>query len=225
MTTSRLVGGILAVVLIVGGLWVFRASSPPEQTQTTPESRQENKEPDVFARDVRYTQLLPDGSLQYRLLAKHVSQFEDDEVAYLANPDMHLPGATGVPWDITAQQGTLRREPNKNGTLEDVIDLKQDVVIRQNHPQNGMTTLRSDSFKLYPEREFAETTESVMLDTDVGRTSAAGMTANLATGLLSLTSDNEPAATPPGENRPISGNNPKTRVRTIILPEQFKAQQ
>jgi len=222
MINTRLIAGVFAAALLCTGWWVYHSDPETDSATVLNETSTYNKEPDVFARDVRYTQLLPDGSLQYRLLAKHVSQFEDDELAYLADPDLHLPGATGTPWDITAQQGTLRREKQADGALEDVIDLKLNVVIRQNHPQNGMTTLRSDSFKLYPEREFAETTESVMIDTDVGRTSAAGMTANLATGLLSLKSGEE---TQPSNGQPVSENVSNTRVRTIILPEQFKSQQ
>ena len=65
-------------------------------------------------------------------------------------------------------------------------------------------TIRSPAFYIYPERQYAETDEDVMIDTEVGRTSAHGMEGDLARGLLKLFSNTD------------------ARVHTIVLPDQFK---
>ena len=83
--------------------------------------------------------------------------------------------------------------------------MTEDVTMQQEHPVNGTLTIRSQSFSIFPKREYAETDDDVIIDTEVGRTEAAGMQANLATGLLTLTSSNA-----------------QKRVHTVILPEQFK---
>ena len=66
--------------------------------------------------------------------------------------------------------------------------------------------VKSDSFKLYPQEQFAQTDEDVMIDTEVGRTQAAGMHVDLDSGVITLKSD------------------PQQRIHTIILPEQFQQQ-
>ena len=64
--------------------------------------------------------------------------------------------------------------------------------------------MRSPSIVLYPDRQYAETDQDVMIDTAVGRTQAAGMKGELQRGLLNLYSK------------------PEQRVHTIVLPNQFK---
>ena len=87
---------------------------------------------------------------------------------------------------------------------EEVVFLSDEVHMLQDHPVNGLVTLRSDSFYLYPDRQYAQTQQNVTIDTQVGRTTAAGMTADLETGVLTLMSSET------------------QRVHTIVLPEQFK---
>jgi lipopolysaccharide export system protein LptC len=162
------------------------------------------EEPDIYAEDVLFTQMQEDGSLHYRLYADTVAQFNREQLTRLVQPDLHLLNPEQPPWDIAARHGYIRKRPGPDGTLEEVVYLREAVEMEQSHPRNGQIVLRSESLYIYPNRQFAETDQDVMIDTAVGRTQAAGLTADMQTGLLNLSS------------------NSSQRVHTIVLPEQFK---
>ena len=173
------------------------------------------EEPDTYGQDVTFSQLRPDGSMHYRLDADTIRQFEDEQATRLLSPELRLESPTSPPWDIAAAKGYLDKKPNPDGTMEDVVYLSDDVEMVQTHPTNGRTILRSETFYIYPDRQYAQTHEDVMIDTEVGRTRAAGLTADLDTGTLHLTSR-------PGLVDITGETRGKQRVHTIILPEQFK---
>ena len=161
-------------------------------------------EPDVYGADISFNQLLPDGSLHYSLQAQAIRQFNSEDLTRLAQPQLHLLNKLQPPWDIASSHGYIRKRLDSDGNPEEVVYLRKDVKLIQNHPVNGQVTLRSEAFYIYPDRQYAETDLDVMIDTDVGRTHAAGMKADLQSGLLTLSSNNA------------------QRVHTIVLPEQFK---
>ncbi len=193
----------LAVLLAFGG-WLGEFGLDTTATDTADEQTIERKQPDVLGEGVTFSELRPDGSLQYRLLASTIQQFDADRLTRLEAPDLHLTSQRQPPWDVTARHGYLRKRPNPQGEEEDVVFLREDVRMVQMHPRNGRLTLRSETMYVFPDREYAQTDEDVMIDTEVGRTRAAGMIADMATGMLRLSSS-------------VS-----QRVHTIVLPEQFK---
>lgn len=226
---------ILLVVLIGGiGLVVFWWQEDPDAQETGPETRVEIKQPDLFGRDVNFNQFHADGTLHYRLQAAVIRQFEADRLTRLETPHLHLRSTDQPPWDIYAESGFIRTQANDKGVDEEVVYLSENVRMLQEHPENGLLTLRSSSFYLYPDRQYAHTEQGVIIDSQVGRTTAAGMVADLNTGVLSLTSGPRPR-TPPGattvedvdaEPDVAAGelNRPTIqRVKTIVLPDQFKS--
>ncbi len=164
----------------------------------------ETREPDMYGQGISFHQLHEDGSLHYRLNAETIRQYEQDELTRMDIPHLHLRSKEQPPWDIYSQSGFIRKRPGSDGVPEDIVFLREKVRMVQEHPTNGTVTLRSETFYLYPDRQFAETDQDVIIDTEVGRTTAAGMVADLETGVMKLSS------------------NPKQRVHTIVLPEQFK---
>ena len=64
--------------------------------------------------------------------------------------------------------------------------------------------MRTPALYLYPDRQYAETDQDVIIDTDVGRTKAVGLQGDLQQGLLNLFSSAD------------------QRVHTIVLLGQFK---
>lgn len=206
MSRFPLLIGVGIVVLIIAGSVIYfqgsDTSSPADLTNTDAAT-----EADLFATNVAFDQLNPDGSLNYRLVASAITQFptmdDQPERTLLTQPQFHLSNNPEPPWDISSQQGQLTADPQD--ASEEILYLTEDVTMQQEHPVNGTLTIRSQSFSIFPKREYAETDDDVIIDTEVGRTEAAGMQANLATGLLTLTSSNA-----------------QKRVHTVILPEQFK---
>lgn len=164
----------------------------------------QREEPDLYGENITYSEMRDDGSLQYRLRAQTIEQFQSQALTRLLQPDLHLTSADQPPWDIAANHGYMRSREIATGGIEEVVYLREQVVMTQKHPRNGVLTLRSSSIHIYPDRQYAETDQNVIIDTEVGRTRAAGMVADLSSGVLTLSS------------------NASQRVHTIVLPEQFK---
>ena len=195
---GALAAALVAVLLLA--YWVMQEDETPQAFEET----QIITEPDVYGLDVTFNQLREDGTLHYSLNATEIRQFDKDELTRMTLPQLHLTNPTQPPWDISAEHGYIRKRSNPQGQPEDVVYLREAVQMSQDHPESGLVTLRSPAFYIYPDRQFAETDQDVMIDTSVGRTKAGGMRANLETGLLTLTSSST------------------QRVHTIVLPDQFK---
>ncbi|XOV84287.1 MAG: LPS export ABC transporter periplasmic protein LptC [bacterium] len=200
----RWTGIACGVVLVMILLWQLFGSRQDNSATSlsVPETLSES-EPDIYGHGVRFTQLRDDGSLQYELTASAIRQFQDNNLTSLVNPSLKMHNPEKPPWDIRAEHGYIRgaQQDEQN---DEVVYLREQVVLEQNNPARGLITMRSETLYFYPARQYAETDQSVMIDTQVGRTRAAGMQAFLDTGLLKLMS------------------NETQRVHTIVLPEQFK---
>jgi len=193
----------VAIILVLTGylIWSFARTNqaPPENM-----SNFTAEQPDLYGEDIQFNQLNPDGSLHYRLHARNIRQFAKHQLTEMQFPTLHLVSPTHPPWDIDSQTGTIQTQTATTGASEDVVHLREDVRMVQNHPDNGILTIRSDAFLLYPNRQYAQTDQDVIIDTKVGRTTAASMIADLETGILKLSSSSA------------------QRVHTIVLPGQFK---
>ncbi|MEM7096867.1 MAG: LPS export ABC transporter periplasmic protein LptC [Pseudomonadota bacterium] len=203
------IGGFILLVgaIVIGVAILFSEESP--RGDDAVQADDADFEADLVASGVEYDQLNPDGTLNYKLIADSIVQYPEADQARsehtdLVEPKFQLNSPDEPPWNINARQGKLARaeDPQKPG--EEVLFLEDDVVMVQSHPERGNLRISSDSFAIYPHREYAQTDEAVIIDSEFGRTEAAGMKANLTTGLLKLVSENG------------------RRVHTLVLPENFK---
>lgn len=197
----RRTGITLGIVLALALIWQLRQETP---TEAEIEDTLIESEPDIYGQQVEYTQLRADGSVQYQLEASAIRQFQDDNLTTMTSPRLTLLNPDQAPWDIRSNHGYMRSATGAEKDKEEVVYLREEVTVEQNNIQQGLITMRSEAMYFYPDRQYAETDQGVMIDTEVGRTTAAGMRAFLETGLLSLSS------------------NETQRVHTIVLPEQFK---
>ncbi len=228
---NRLLTLLIAVLLIAFAVAMWSPQNTPEALPTTPSSRAAAL-PDIEGSAVQFRQLRPDGTLHYLLDAQSIRQFNDEQLTRMVTPFLKLLSLDQPPWDVRAEHGYIRKVDSPvPGTREDVVFLREKVELKQKHPKNGLVTLRSKSFYVYPARQYAETFQGVIIDTQVGRTRAAGMSADLAGGLLKLTSSPKPGslsdeagleAGNPDDGREPGRRDTKQRVHTIVLPEQFK---
>ena len=193
----------VAIILTLTGylIWSFaRTNEAPTENMSNFTADQ----PDLYGEDIQFNQLNPDGSLHYRLHARNIRQFAKRQLTEMQFPTLHLVSPTRPPWDIDSQKGTIQTQTGATGVSEDVVHLRENVRMIQNHPENGTLTVRSDAFLLYPNRQYAQTDQDVIIETKVGRTTAASMVADLETGILKLSSSSA------------------QRVHTIVLPGHFK---
>lgn len=202
MSTAWRAGLIAALALAtLGGVLYAILAQPPAPTAELPAALA--GEPDVYMRDATITQYAATGRVKYRLASTRLRYFERDALTRLIDPDLWLYNETQQPWQIRAahgyvRQSTLRRE------AEEVIFLRDRVVVSQRYADGRHIRMRSPALYLYPDRQYAETDQDVMIDTDVGRTKAVGLQGDLQRGLLTLFSSAD------------------QRVHTIVLPGQFK---
>ena len=182
------------VVLIVAGFGALvLLMRPGERTDSSlPPGLAE--EPDLYLENGIVTQYRADGSLDYRLAAERISQFEQprqpgDRLAVLVEPRLALYREDAPPWQVRAAEGTLRQAPAAAGG-EERVELRGDVRLVQSRAdgQGNAREVRTEALNVYPARQHASTDQRVVLLAAVGRASAAGLEADLASGQMTLRS-------------------------------------
>jgi lipopolysaccharide export system protein LptC len=124
--------------------------------------------------------------------------------------------ATGTPsWEARARVGEVRSTPSANGQpRSDVVLLQDQVELTQRRVgAAGGTTgaaggpakvrLRTERLTIRPLAKTAQTDLAVIIDTDTGRTVAAGMRGELETGRIALTSGSRQRVTTVVQSRPF----------------------
>ncbi len=190
---------MLAVAVAAIGLMVLELPEPvpTEPTEEFPEA------PDLVMTGTEIYQYSDTGALHYVLRASEIRHFDPEALTRMNAPRLTLYSEDDAPWEGAAAFGYLRQASTGTGE-EELVFLRQNVRLEQRRPDGSQLKLTAPSLYLYPERQYAETEQDVMIETRVGTTRAEGMQADLKSGLLRLTSRQD---------------NP---VHTILLPDQFK---
>jgi lipopolysaccharide export system protein LptC len=188
---------IVAALLALLVLETEETAPPPELPSALAD------EPDLYMETATITQYNDDGSVRYSLAADEIRHFERDETTRLFAPMLTIHREPRPPWSVSSHQGYIRYRAGTGQDREEVVYLRDAVVLEQNEPTHHLR-LTTDALYVYPERRYAETDQAVMIDTNAGRTKAVGLAGDLDAGLLKLSSDGA------------------QRVHTIVLPNQFK---
>jgi lipopolysaccharide export system protein LptC len=182
-----------AISLLVLERRVAPLTGPPAMPQT---------EPDFVMEAPRISQFGPDGLLQYRLSAAEIRHFEDEALTRMLEPRLTLHRGDDPPWQVSARLGTLHR-PDP-GAGEDRVSLEEDVVVEHTLPAGERISLSTKALVLYPDRQYAETDQDVMIDSHIGRTTASGLKGDLRLGTISLQSTRD------------------APVHTVLQPQHFR---
>jgi lipopolysaccharide export system protein LptC len=193
---------ILGAILLAGIVLLVEPFAPVPGPAELPEELAD--EPDLYMENAIITQYQPTGEMKYQLASYQIRHFERDNLTRLAAPTLTLHNTTQPPWQVESDHGYIRRRANPDGAPEEVVYLRKDVALEQRYADGRRLRLESPSLYIFPDREYAETAQNVMIDTDVGRTTAVGLRGDLQRGLLKLSSSAQ------------------QRVHTIVLPGQFK---
>jgi lipopolysaccharide export system protein LptC len=155
--------------------------------------------PDLRMQRATVTQYGDDGTLRYQLQATEIRHFEADAITQLNSPTLTLSRTPQSSWMASARHGTVEHASGADIGADEVVTLRDDVhLIARDSRQNFELTC--SRLYIYPARRFAETDEPVIIDAASGRTTAAGLSGDLDSGLLKLAS----SAT--------------QRVKTVVLP-------
>ncbi len=161
--------------------------------------------PALHMREATILQFREDGSMSYRLLAERLRHFDDEQRTNLDRPRLTLEGeAEEPPWELGAARGFVTTASTADRAAEEVVYLRDAVHMERKRGGGQFLRLDTSALDYYPGREYAETDQDVMIDTDIGRTRAVGLKCELREGLLYLSS------------------NAEQRVHTIVLRGQFK---
>jgi lipopolysaccharide export system protein LptC len=157
-------------------------------------------EPDLYMEQATITQYGDDGAIRYHLVSAEVRHYDAEGLTRLVAPTLTLNRAPQPPWFARAQAGFVHDTNAEGARTAEVILLRDDVHLEQREPNH--VEIMSQTLTIYPDRQFAETDQPVIIDTASGRSTAVGMTGDLRTGLLKLSS----TAT--------------ARVHTVVTPAQ-----
>ena len=196
----RLAAIVMGASAILGLAHYFQPMSDGGRRPVPPV---DSNNPDLTIADAVITSYRLTGELKYRLLSPQIEHFEHSDQTYLRTPDLIINREPDPPWQVTAKRGILRNASNRGGPEEEVV-LEEDVHMEQSFPDGRNFRLVTPSITIYPARQYAETSQDVMITTHAGRTRAVGLQGNLDQGLLKLFSNDE------------------QRVHTVILVDQFK---
>ena len=198
----RVVWITTSIAVAIGAFVLFGPSTGTDAPVVLPPELAD--EPDLYMADATITQFTEDGSMKYQLAASVIRHFEREQVTRLSDPVLDLYNADRPPWHVSSVHGDIRKRASPDLGEEEVVFLSEKVVLTHTAADGRHIRLSTPSMFVYPDRQYAETDQDVMIDTDVGRTRAVGMNAELQRGLLNLYSK------------------PEQRVHTIVLPNQFK---
>lgn len=201
LSTARLVGIALVGSVVIGAAVFFQPTLPEEEALPELEP---STAPDLLIEEAIIRQYRDTGALRYLLRSPLIEHFEADALTHLTEPDLMLHDEPAPPWRVTARTGVIRNAAQGALAGNEEVELHEDVQMLQVYEDGRRYDLRTPSITIYPDREYAETDQNVMITTHAGRTKAVGLQGSLNTGLLKMFSSDE------------------QRVHTVILPHQFK---
>jgi lipopolysaccharide export system protein LptC len=193
----------IAAAVVIAVCVMYLSSSPDEvESAALPAALADS--PDLHMVDADIIQYREDGSLNYHLQAAGIRRFEADAITRLQSAQLRISQESQPPWLIQAERGEIQKTRTSERREEEVVYLSDNVTMAQEYPDGRFVRVETPSIYYYPERQYAETDQNVIIDTDVGRTMAVGLQGELHKGLLNLFSTDE------------------TRVHTIVLRRQFR---
>ena len=178
--------------LVVLVTWEGLDSLPPESFPGVLE-----EEPDFYMEGADISQFDALGELRYRMSADRVSHYAARNVTELVAPHLILFEEQPTPWEVSSAGGTIHHEVGAETGSREVVELVDDVKLERHAGAGDFIEVTTSLLTLYPDRKYAETDEAVMIESQTGRTTAHGLSADLEAGQLTL----------------YSG------VHTVVLPE------
>ncbi|WP_213879159.1 LPS export ABC transporter periplasmic protein LptC [Pseudomonas sp. dw_358] len=169
---------VLAALFAAVGYW----NISPERFQARPPVVIDPTAVDYYAINAHAKQFLPDGGIQYDLVADEVHHLQASQVSLLTNPDMNLYRGTVYPWHVTSKRG----EVNPDGTQVELID---SVRVARTDQKDRPTVITSSRMTVFPQKQYAQTDQDARIDGAGGTSTGKGMKAYLKESKIFLLSN------------------------------------
>lgn len=168
---------LLAALLVAVGYW----NLSPERFLDNPKASVDASTIDYYAINAHTVQYLPNGAMQYEMTADKVEHLKASEVTHLTKPVMDIYRGTTFPWHVVSD----RAEVNPDGSEVELID---SVRLNRTDQQNRATVITTSRATVFPQKQYAQTDQTVRIDGAGGVTTAKGMKAYLNDSKIHLLS-------------------------------------
>jgi LPS export ABC transporter protein LptC len=130
-----------------------------------------------YVQDMRTTRFSADGQALSQLQATRVTYYADGDRAELVAPRFQTFGATGDPWQVAADAGTLVPDAARN---EDRLDLAGNVELHKPLESGNFVDVRTNELTVFVATEELISAAPVTVQTRDTRIESVGMRALLA---------------------------------------------
>ncbi len=167
---------LLGPILLYWGLGL----SPSERRTAPPAELQQGQ--DYFAIDIKTREFSEDGALRQQFSAPRLDHYPQHEASLIKAPTFLVIDPDGSQTSATADRAIIPDTKQK-------AVLAGDVRVQDNAMSGASTRVLTEKLTLYPERNYAETSEAVTIISDGVRYKAVGMEAAFKERKLKLLSN------------------------------------
>lgn len=167
-----------AAALLAAGYWGLS----PGRFMTTPETHGIDSTIDYYVENARSIQFQEDGKLRYRMVAEHLDHIRSTDITLVTRPDLQLHRGSDYPWHVQSARG----EVSPGGAEVELID---EVRVARTDAKGRPTILTTSRLTVFPERDYAQTSQPVRIEAANGVTTATGMQAYFNDGRMLLKSN------------------------------------
>lgn len=135
---------LLSIGALAAGWAVWRQQRPPPTVEAT------DTRPDYVLQDFELTALDGEGKESFTLRAPQLERRPDDDTMSLVTPLFLIPDEEGQHWEIRSKQGWVSADQE---------EIRLSGEVKANSPASTVrpVTMNTDSLKVFPRRNHAET--------------------------------------------------------------------
>ena len=174
-----------ALIFAIFCLMTHLAGGETNQQLSTSEMR----DPKVRLDSVKLKSFSAGGTIKYTLQAKQLRQDIVTNETFIREPVLTFENPKNIFWEVKANSGKSFNLETDQAPNNDVIQLYGQVQIIRSAEKNQKLSITSSIFSLFPNRQYAEIDGALVISSPNVLTSAAGLSVNLKTGILMLSSD------------------------------------
>lgn len=166
------------VLLIVGSLFAIDVTK-----NMLAQKQRSSNDMDFFMRDVVYTQIAEDGTMQSQVRSPYIEHYPLTDMYFFNLPQMTILDASKNFWEITADKGNS----NKDGQ-EVKLQNNVKIVQKTNSVGQGLMTVTTSAATIYPQRKKAYTDQPLVINEGGTIVKAVGADVDFQSATLKLLS-------------------------------------
>ena len=172
----------LLPVLVIAGLWAWLAPRTLRPDVVSAADAPTDDDLGFAATEAELIETGADGAPLYRLRAQRIAQQRPDAEVVLTDPRLSYVDRTQGTWTLQSERGTLSADRQS-------VAFAGAVRARRTQARAPLLDLRTDALQVDLKRRLADTAAPVDIEWGRARLTAAGMHADMVSGLFVLSGD------------------------------------